>query len=60
MFTAGIVFWVLLVIEEIFVVIRNLMTNAPFDLSFWGGPVMVVIIAAILIRAGRLRRSAPR
>ncbi len=49
-----------MVLGEIFVVIHNLLNNLPFDLTFWIGPVIVVLIAALLIRAGRLRRLAPR
>jgi len=58
-YISGIVFWSLLVVSEIFLVIRQFRDHLPFDLSFWGSPFTVVLIATMLIRAGRLRRSAP-
>lgn len=56
-FVAGVVFWVLMVAFEIVVVISNLHNHVSFDLTFWVGPIMLFVIATILIRARRLRRS---
>lgn len=57
-FIASIVTWVTFVALEVFVVIYNLVTQTRFDAIFWVGPVMVVFMATMLIRAGRLRRAA--
>jgi len=59
-FVTFVVVWVLLVAFGTFVVIHNIRNHLSFDLSFWVGLLMVVLIAAMLMRAGHLRRSAAR
>lgn len=57
-FVASVVTWVTFVAIEVLVIIYNLVTGTGFDAIFWVGPVMVVFMATILIRARRLRRVA--
>lgn len=59
MFIAGIIAWILLAVAGVALVIYDIRNHVPFNLTFLIGPVVVILMAAMLIRVGRLRRSAP-
>ncbi len=57
LFIALIVMWALLVVFEIIVIIFNLRDHVSFGLSSWVGTAVLILMATMLIRVGRLRRS---
>ncbi len=58
-FLAFIIVWILLAVAGVALVIYDIRNHVPFNLTFLIGPFFVILMAAMLIRVGRLRRSAP-
>ncbi len=57
-FVTFVVLWLLVAILDIFLIIRDLRSHVPFGFGSWAGPLVLVMLAITLVRAGRLRRKA--
>jgi len=58
LFVAILAVWTVLVVFIIFAAIHHFRDDVPFDLTFWINAATAVLLAADLIRTGRLRWSA--